>query len=132
MGKRSVSSFLILVVLCSALVAIVGGAYEDEGRRWETGGGAGAGGWEEGGAGMRQGQDQFLLQDSEYVVKTDAGDVRVVRGVGGRFIKSPLHIGFITMEPKSLFIPQYLDSSLVLFVRRGTYSFLSFSSVFYL
>ncbi|XP_022875083.1 vicilin-like seed storage protein At2g28490 [Olea europaea var. sylvestris] len=119
MGKRSVSSFLILVVLCSALVAIVGGAYEDEGRRWETGGGAGAGGGEEGGAGMRQGQDQFLLQDSEYVVKTDAGDVRVVRGVGGRFIKSPLHIGFITMEPKSLFIPQYLDSSLVLFVRRG-------------
>ncbi|KAI4382335.1 hypothetical protein MLD38_008312 [Melastoma candidum] len=30
-----------------------------------------------------------------------------------------MHIGFITMEPQTLFIPQYVDSNLVLFVSRG-------------
>jgi hypothetical protein len=30
-----------------------------------------------------------------------------------------MHVGFITMEPKTLFVPQYLDSNIVLFVRRG-------------
>ncbi|KAL2471124.1 RmlC-like cupins superfamily protein [Abeliophyllum distichum] len=129
MGKRRVSSFLIVVVLCCALVTVVCGAYEEEGRREETGGGEGGAGWreggggggggEEGGAGKREGEDQFLLQDSKQVLRTDAGDVRVVRGFGGRFMKSLMHIGFITMEPKSLFIPQYLDSSLILFIRRG-------------
>ncbi|WCJ41071.1 RmlC-like cupins superfamily protein [Euphorbia peplus] len=62
---------------------------------------------------------RFLLQDSKRVVKTDAGEVRVVKGYGGKLIDRPMHIGFITMEPKSLFIPQYLDSSLIIFIRRG-------------
>ena len=65
-------------------------------------------------------EDWFLLQDSKDVVKTDAGEMRVVRSLGGRIVDRPMHIGFITMEPKSLFIPQYLDSSLILFIRRGT------------
>ncbi|XP_059302090.1 vicilin-like seed storage protein At2g28490 [Lycium ferocissimum] len=30
-----------------------------------------------------------------------------------------MHIGFISMEPNSLFLPQYLDSDLVLFVHHG-------------
>jgi hypothetical protein len=66
-------------------------------------------------------EDWFLLQDSKDVVKTDAGEMRVVRSLGGRIMDRPMHIGFITMEPKSLFIPQYLDSSLILFIRRGTF-----------
>ncbi|PIM99239.1 hypothetical protein CDL12_28270 [Handroanthus impetiginosus] len=50
--------------------------------------------------------------------------MRVVRGLGSRLMMKnpvhiPMHIGFITMEPRSLFIPQYLDSSLILFIRRG-------------
>ncbi|KAI3461457.1 hypothetical protein Pfo_018120 [Paulownia fortunei] len=109
MGKRRA----LLVLALVALVVTVGG-YEDEGRRWEGGGGG-----EEGGTGRREGEEWFLLQDSKRVVKTDAGDMKVVRGFGGRFMKSPMHIGFITMEPKSLFIPQYLDSSLILFIGRG-------------
>ncbi|XP_065867695.1 vicilin-like seed storage protein At2g28490 [Euphorbia lathyris] len=64
-------------------------------------------------------EDRFLLQDSKHVIKTDAGDVRVVKTYGGKLIDRPMHIGFITMEPKSLFVPQYLDSSLILFIRRG-------------
>ncbi|KAK4441154.1 Vicilin-like seed storage protein [Sesamum alatum] len=100
-------------LLAAALVALVVAVscYDDEGERWEGGG--------EGGTGRREGADWFLLQDSKHVVRTDAGEMRVVSGFGGRFIKSPMHIGFITMEPRSLFIPQYLDSSLILFVRRG-------------
>ncbi|PKI52002.1 hypothetical protein CRG98_027654 [Punica granatum] len=71
------------------------------------------------GYGRGEGEDLFLLQDSTRVVQTDAGEMRVVRTFGGRIIERPMHIGFITMEPKSLFIPQYLDSSLIIFVRRG-------------
>ncbi|CAD5166711.1 unnamed protein product [Musa acuminata subsp. malaccensis] len=67
----------------------------------------------------------FKLEKSEQVVKTEGGEVRVVRGFGssskwgGGGPVSPMHIGFIFMEPKTLFIPQYLDSSLILFVHRG-------------
>ncbi|KAG6526649.1 hypothetical protein ZIOFF_016650 [Zingiber officinale] len=71
----------------------------------------------------------FRLEKWEQVVKTEAGEVRVLRGSGspskrqgagaGSDRTNSIHIGFIFMEPKSLFIPQYLDSSLVLFVHRG-------------
>uniref|UniRef100_A0A803M7Y5 Cupin type-1 domain-containing protein n=2 Tax=Chenopodium quinoa TaxID=63459 RepID=A0A803M7Y5_CHEQI len=61
----------------------------------------------------------FLLKDSKKVVSTQAGEMRVVKGYGGKIVESPLHIGFITMEPRSLFVPQYLDSSLILYIRRG-------------
>ncbi|KAJ4837994.1 hypothetical protein Tsubulata_041384 [Turnera subulata] len=75
--------------------------------------------WEERG----EGEEMFLLHDSKSVVETDAGSMRVVRSFGGRILERPMHIGFITMEPKSLFVPQYLDSSLILFVRRGIYTY---------
>ena len=68
-------------------------------------------------------EEWFLLPDAKAVMKTDAGEMKVVRSFGGRIIEKPLHIGFITMEPKTLFIPQYLDSSLILFVRTGMSNF---------
>ncbi|XP_015952363.3 vicilin-like seed storage protein At2g28490 [Arachis duranensis] len=67
----------------------------------------------------------FLLQDAKSVVKTEAGEMRVMRsydsgfGGGRRSFERLMHIAFITMEPRSLFIPQYLDSNLVIFIRRG-------------
>ncbi|KAL4303561.1 hypothetical protein GQ457_10G007100 [Hibiscus cannabinus] len=67
----------------------------------------------------RRTKDMFLMPRSRPVMTTDAGEMRVVRSLRGRIIDKPLHIGFITMEPHSLFIPQYLDSSLILFVRTG-------------
>ncbi|CAA2966997.1 vicilin-like seed storage At2g28490 [Olea europaea subsp. europaea] len=115
MGRRW-ALFLLVVVVCCALVAGVGGN-EDDWRWEEEEGGEGSG--EEGGAGRPEGVDWFLLQDSKQVVKTDAGKMSVVRGFGGKYMKSPMHIGYINMEPKSLFIPQYLDSSLILFIREG-------------
>lgn len=57
------------------------------------------------------GRDLFLLHDSEDVVKSEAGGMKVVKGMTGKFVQKPMHIGFIIMEPKSLFIPQYLDST---------------------
>ncbi|KAJ9178495.1 hypothetical protein P3X46_010373 [Hevea brasiliensis] len=66
----------------------------------------------------REEKDWFLLHDSKHVVKTDSGNMRVVRSFCGRMIERPMHIGFITMETKTLFIPQYLDSSLIIFIRR--------------
>ncbi|XP_058773957.1 vicilin-like seed storage protein At2g28490 [Vicia villosa] len=61
----------------------------------------------------------FLLQNSKRLVKTDAGEMSVLHSYGGRISERPLHIGFITMEPSSLFVPQYLDSTLILFVSSG-------------
>ncbi|KAI3822864.1 hypothetical protein L1987_10463 [Smallanthus sonchifolius] len=75
------------------------------------GGGGGRRGWTE--------KRRYILSDSKRVVATDAGGMRVVRGVGGKLTESPMHIGFITMEPNSMFKPQYLDSSLILFVELG-------------
>ncbi|GJW32938.1 vicilin-like seed storage protein, partial [Tanacetum coccineum] len=70
------------------------------------------------GSSGRGGRDmrKFILSDMKRMVATDAGGMRVIKGVGGRFSESPMHIGFITMEPNSMFIPQYLDSSLIIFV----------------
>ncbi|KAJ4977629.1 hypothetical protein NE237_008409 [Protea cynaroides] len=64
-------------------------------------------------------EDKFLLQHKKKIVKTEAGEMKVVRGFREKNMEIPMHIGFINMEPKTLFIPQYLDSSLILFVRRG-------------
>jgi len=64
----------------------------------------------------------FLLQNSKRVVKTDAGEMRVLESRGGRISERRLHVGFITMEPSSLFVPQYLDSTLIIFVLTGIIS----------
>ncbi|KAF9593812.1 hypothetical protein IFM89_025521 [Coptis chinensis] len=61
----------------------------------------------------------FLLPKSKLVVRSEAGEVRVVRGYRARTIDSPINIGFIRMEPNSLFIPQYTDSSFIMFIRTG-------------
>ncbi|XP_055836042.1 vicilin-like seed storage protein At2g28490 [Solanum dulcamara] len=94
-----------LLILLLLVVASVGASYEVEEE-------------EKGGEGL------FLLHDSKEVVRTDAGVMRVVRrggfgGGGASIFQSPMHIGFITMEPNSLFIPQYLNAHFTLFVRRG-------------
>lgn len=71
----------------------------------------------------REGEEygkRFVLDKGEQVVKTDGGEVRVVRGRSkwdGR--RNPMHIGFISMEPNTLFVPQYIDADLILFVRKG-------------
>ncbi|CAA7406184.1 unnamed protein product [Spirodela intermedia] len=65
------------------------------------------------------GRGLFLLEKSKQVVKTEAGEVKVVKGFGWKGGPSPMHLGFISMEPNSLYVPQYMDSSLILFVRRG-------------
>ncbi|MCD7446532.1 hypothetical protein HAX54_009215 [Datura stramonium] len=109
MGNRSTLLFLVLL-LFSALVASVCG-YEYEGKRSER----------EESEQKTQGEKWFLLRQLHNVVKTDAGSMRLVKGGfrRGSFLHSPMHIGFISMEPNSLFIPQYLDSDLVVFVRHG-------------
>ncbi|KAK7402142.1 hypothetical protein VNO78_14172 [Psophocarpus tetragonolobus] len=61
----------------------------------------------------------FLMMKSKHVAKTDAGEMRVLESYGGGNSDRRLNIGFITMEPRSLFIPQYLDSTLIIFVRSG-------------
>ena len=110
-------------MVCFALVATVGGFYnQDEGGAGIGGGGKGGEREEGGGEGGEPGvggNSRFLLRESLDVVRTDAGHMRVIRNGGHRLWRSPMHMGLITMEPNSLFIPQYLDSNLILFVRRG-------------
>ncbi|CAL4939257.1 unnamed protein product [Urochloa decumbens] len=93
-------------------------------------------GWEEGegewrpakekeeGESKGEGRGMFVLDRLEKVVESEGGQVRVVRGQpwppsAWACREGLMHIGFITMEPKTLFVPQYLDSSIILFVRRG-------------
>ena len=94
MGKRR--NLLVAVLVVCYAVAVVG-FYEER----------------------EKGEEMFLLHEMRHVVKTDAGDMKVVKGFGGRVGDKPIEVGFITMEPKTLFIPQYLDSDLIIFIRRG-------------
>ncbi|KAF3786400.1 Vicilin-like seed storage protein [Nymphaea thermarum] len=66
-----------------------------------------------------QGGDVFVLRRLKKVYKTEAGEMSVVRGVSSKGSPRELRIGFITMEPRSLFVPQYMNANLILFVRRG-------------
>ncbi|XP_068640562.1 vicilin-like seed storage protein At2g28490 [Aristolochia californica] len=61
----------------------------------------------------------FMLKNPKQVMKSEGGEVTVFRGFRRRGTATPIHIGFINMEPSTLFIPQYIDASLILFVRRG-------------
>lgn len=131
MGKpvplSSLLLFLVLVVLCYALLNTASGFGDEGGRRRGRGGGGGGGrdqmeegGEWEGGGEVVQGEDWFLLRGSVPVMQTHAGYMRVLKGVGIKPLwRSSMHIGFITMEPQSLFTPQYLDSSIILFIRKG-------------
>ncbi|KAJ8563536.1 hypothetical protein K7X08_031988 [Anisodus acutangulus] len=113
-NKRTL--LLLLLVLFSALVASVGG-YVSEGRRRDREE------KEEESEQKTQGEKWFLLRQLHDVVKTDAGSMRLVKGGyrRGSFLHSPMHIGFISMEPNSLFIPQNLHSDLVLFIHHAAF-----------
>ncbi|VFQ91474.1 unnamed protein product [Cuscuta campestris] len=73
---------------------------------------AGTGG---GGGRNKDKEAAFVLREEEEAARTEAGVIRVVRG--GE--KKAMDIGFITMEPKSLLLPHFLDSHLVLFLPLG-------------
>ncbi|KAK4420317.1 Vicilin-like seed storage protein [Sesamum alatum] len=105
----------LLVLVFVSLVAAVDG-YEEEFRR-RDGGGSGSGSGS--GRGRRNTEDWLLLQEIEHVVKSGGGEMNVVRGFGGKLATAPMNIGFITMEPTTLFIPHYCDSTLILFIRAG-------------
>ncbi|KAK3151553.1 hypothetical protein QOZ80_3AG0247380 [Eleusine coracana subsp. coracana] len=89
---------------------------------WEEGKGEWRPEEEEGGKGGGKQGRMFVLDRLEKVVDSEGGKVRVVRGQPwppGSFREGLMHIGFIDMEPKTLFVPQYIDSALTLFVQRG-------------
>ncbi|KAK4255044.1 hypothetical protein QN277_008097 [Acacia crassicarpa] len=104
--------FVYLLVLCHGLA--MGTGFIEEEENWSSEKQERKGRWL-----PAELNDMFLLQQSKQVVKTDAGEMKVTQSNGGRIVDRPMHIGFINMEPKSLFIPQYLDSNLILFIRRG-------------
>ncbi|KAL2328651.1 hypothetical protein Fmac_022078 [Flemingia macrophylla] len=61
----------------------------------------------------------FMMHNSKIVVETEFGEMRVLKSHMDVILDRRMHIGFINMEPKSLFVPQYLDSNLIIFIRRG-------------
>ncbi|KAL6009365.1 hypothetical protein ACLOJK_022594 [Asimina triloba] len=66
--------------------------------------------------------ERFLLKNSKLVVKSEGGEVRVMRGYYEKAMRQaagPMHIGFVTMEPDTLYLPQYMDANLLIFVRKG-------------
>lgn len=113
-GSASCSAAMAPLLVAALLLS----ACSASAARWEEGEGE----WRpetEGSKGM------FVLDRLEKVVDSEGGQVRVVRGQPwppASFREGLMHIGFITMEPKTLFVPQYLDSALTLFVQRGIVS----------
>ncbi|VAH90725.1 unnamed protein product [Triticum turgidum subsp. durum] len=136
MMRRGVAGMALLLVLLLLLSGWSAMGTPRSRERWEEGegewrpeeeakGGGGSGG---------TGKGLFLLDKVEKVVESEGGSVHVVRGLPvpeapwqhggwsaecGACREGLMHIGFITMEPKTLFVPQYIDSNLILFVQRG-------------
>ncbi|KAH9311441.1 hypothetical protein KI387_026476 [Taxus chinensis] len=78
-------------------------------------------------------RSMFLMRKSKQLIKTEAGEVRVLKREykpeeeeeeeeeeGRRIKRGQLDIGFITMEPKSFFLPQFLNSDFVFLIERGS------------
>ncbi|XP_068669019.1 vicilin-like seed storage protein At2g28490 [Aristolochia californica] len=95
---------LLLLVCCISVCLAVRGRGEEEEVEEEHQGGKGG---------------LFMLEKPKQVLKSEGGEFKVFRGFRRGRTATPMHIGFINMEPSTLFIPQYIDSSLILFVRRG-------------
>ncbi|KAK1588048.1 hypothetical protein Q3G72_019391 [Acer saccharum] len=112
---------LALLVVCHGVVpATARRQLEEEEGEWDWGRRSEDDNEKKGRSSRLKDKELFLLQRSKQIVRTEAGEMRVVRSVGGgRIVDRPMHIGFITMEPQTLYVPQYIDSSLILFVRRG-------------
>ncbi|VFQ98102.1 unnamed protein product [Cuscuta campestris] len=102
MGKKKQIIHLLLL----SLLLLLGGSAAAAG----TGGGGGR---------NKDKEAEFMLREEEEAARTEAGVIRVVRGGGGGGEKKAMDIGFITMEPKSLLLPHFLDSHLVLFLPLG-------------
>ena len=116
MGKKEALVMLLIIAVLGNAIGIKEEAEAEEEEEW----------WREREEEREfRSKERFLLEDSKRVIETEAGEMRVIRSPASRILDRPMHIGFITMEPKSLFVPQYLDSSLILFVRRGNCSLLS-------
>ncbi|KAK1588718.1 hypothetical protein Q3G72_026384 [Acer saccharum] len=116
-----ITLLLALLVVCHGVVpATARRQMEEEEGEWDWGRRSEDDDEKKGRSSGPQDKELFLLQRSKQIVRTEAGEMRVVRSVGGgRIVDRPMHIGFITMEPQTLYVPQYIDSSLILFVRRG-------------
>uniref|UniRef100_A0ACD5XPV2 Uncharacterized protein n=1 Tax=Avena sativa TaxID=4498 RepID=A0ACD5XPV2_AVESA len=130
-GMAAVAPLLLMVLLVLSGASPMG-AHHRHRERWEEGEGEWRPEEEEGKGGP--GRGLFVLDKVEKVVESEGGQVHVVRGQlwppayvapwqqGGWSTacrEGLMHIGFITMEPKTLFVPQYIDSNLILFVQRG-------------
>lgn len=120
MGKQVIVSLLVLVlVMCYGVMAMAM-SFDHEDEDW------GRDQREEEWERQRGHRHWFLLQRSRILLRTEAGEMRVVRSVGRRMVDRHINVGFLSMEPNSLFIPQYLDSSLILFVQTGILSLFFF------
>lgn len=76
--------------------------------------------------GERKEKGMFILGKFRSVIKTEEGEVKVLSGHRRMDDPSPMHIGFVSMEPNTLLVPQYIDANLVIFVRSGNLSSSSF------
>ncbi|KAI3411368.1 uncharacterized protein J3R85_018086 [Psidium guajava] len=118
--RTKATLLLLIAVLCYGLTSAAARHHHHHHEEEEEGGGDWRREREEREEMEERGEDMFLLRDWKRVVHTDAGEMRVLRSFRGqRSGERTTRIGLITMEPCSLFIPQYTDSSLILFVREG-------------
>ncbi|XP_002984436.2 vicilin-like seed storage protein At2g28490 [Selaginella moellendorffii] len=65
--------------------------------------------------------EDFILGEPVEYVKSDAGEIRALMGSHEDLSlkERDVALGFITMEPRALLLPHYMDASLVFYVQKG-------------
>nr|CAA91187.1 vicilin [Matteuccia struthiopteris] len=68
-----------------------------------------------------QRQESFVLEKPIKVIKTEAGELRMLpqAGINSELVRQRLGLGFLSLEPKALLIPQYIDADCLFLVHEG-------------
>ncbi|EFJ36753.1 hypothetical protein SELMODRAFT_22406, partial [Selaginella moellendorffii] len=77
---------------------------------------------DEGHSSKHKGRNPFVLEKPVEIVSTEAGKIHVLPGrkdKAGVLGSNNIGLNFITMEPKALLLPQYIDAPCVLYVLKG-------------
>ncbi|KAJ7536515.1 hypothetical protein O6H91_12G072600 [Diphasiastrum complanatum] len=65
-------------------------------------------------------RNPFILSEPLRLVKTEAGTVEIISGEQEDLLQvHQIGLNFVTLEPQALLLPQYIDTSCVLYVQQG-------------
>lgn len=68
-----------------------------------------------------QRQESFVLEKPIKIIKTDAGELSILpqAGINSELVRKRIGLGFLSLEPKALLLPQYIDADCLFLVHKG-------------